>query len=190
MEKEKYLIHELAEMGNVTVRTIRYYTDEGLLPQPVIQGKYAYYTTDHLRRLELIRQMKEAFLPLREIRQAIGAMTDEEVLSRLKNANFTINPPNWHSPENHPVEPGESARDYIDRIMERQTVLRYRATPTPSPPPISPMKKQAPVRQPLARENWQRIELAPGIELHVREQAATLNAQMIQKIQEYILNLI
>ena len=76
MEEEKFLIHELAEKAGVTVRTIRYYTNEGLLPQPEASGKYAYYSAAHLNRLELIRRMKDAYLPLREIRQTLVRLSD------------------------------------------------------------------------------------------------------------------
>ncbi len=67
--EKKFLINELAKRAKTTVRTIRYYTSEGLLPQPETDGKYAYYDENHLRRLELILRLKEAFLPLKEIRQ-------------------------------------------------------------------------------------------------------------------------
>ncbi len=74
---ENLLIHELAERAKTTVRTIRYYTDEGLLPQPVMQGKYAYYTPNHIQRLELIQRLKNSYLPLKEIRQIMLSLSDE-----------------------------------------------------------------------------------------------------------------
>jgi DNA-binding transcriptional MerR regulator len=86
-DQEEYLINELAQRAGVTVRTIRYYTDQGLLPTPDTRGKYATYNRGHLLRLELIRQMKEAYLPLREIREIIQTLSDEEMRQRLKRAN-------------------------------------------------------------------------------------------------------
>ena len=188
MEKDKYLIHELAKMANVTVRTIRYYTDEGLLPQPILHGKYAYYTDDHLRRLELIRQMKEAFLPLREIRQTLNTLSEEEVTEKLKNQNTGSIQQQFVQPAASSPEPGKSARDYIDRIMERQSGFRTHAQTAPPPPSAS--RSKAPAQSSLADENWRRIELAPGVELHILEQTHSWDAQTIQQIKEYIHNLI
>jgi len=188
MEKDKYLIHELAKMASVTVRTIRYYTDEGLLPQPILHGKYAYYTDDHLRRLELIRQMKDAFLPLREIRQTLNTLSEEEVAEKLKIQNTGITQQQITQPAASSSEPGKSARDYIDRIMERQSGFRTLAQTAPPPPSLS--RPKAPAQPSLAEENWRRIELAPGVELHIREQSQSWDARTIQQIKEYILNLI
>jgi DNA-binding transcriptional MerR regulator len=69
MTTEELLIHELAEKAGVSVRTIRYYIEEGLLPPPTYEGKYSFYSTAYLDRLELIRRLKDSYLPLREIRE-------------------------------------------------------------------------------------------------------------------------
>src|SRR5512136_2217946 len=80
---EELLIHELAERAGISVRTIRYYIEEGLLPQPSYQGKYSYYSPSYLDRLELIRMLKESYLPLREIREIMNSLSDEEVKRKL-----------------------------------------------------------------------------------------------------------
>ena len=79
MTQEELLIHELAEKAGVTVRTIRYYIEQGLLPEPKYQGRYSYYTLSFLDRLELIRRLKDSFLPLSEIREIMISLTDAEV---------------------------------------------------------------------------------------------------------------
>ncbi|MCL4562693.1 MAG: MerR family transcriptional regulator, partial [Chloroflexi bacterium] len=56
------LIHELARRAGVSVRTIRYYIEEGLLPPPGNLGRYSLYGEEYLDRLELIRQLKAAYL--------------------------------------------------------------------------------------------------------------------------------
>ena len=190
MATEKYLIHELAELAQTTVRTIRYYTDEGLLPQPEILGKYAYYSAEHLRRLELIRQMKEAYLPLREIRQKLLGMNEAEISQ-------------WQPPDPRRVaetadaqtgaEPGVSAKAYIARLMGAPPPAP--ASPLaqlPAPPPPgarlpdlkSPLAQPTPQPAPPTPENWQRIRLAPGVELHLQEPlAAELDSRVRQLIR-------
>src|SRR5262249_23731198 len=62
-----YGINELAELGGVTRRTIRYYVQRGLLPTPLGTGRGPHYTPSHLERLIHIRQLQETGVPLAEI---------------------------------------------------------------------------------------------------------------------------
>jgi DNA-binding transcriptional MerR regulator len=65
-------IAELARRAGVTPRTIRYYVTEGLLPALAGQGQRRAYGQVHLDRLETIRELKAAYLPLHEIRRRLG----------------------------------------------------------------------------------------------------------------------
>lgn len=67
-------IGELAARGRVTVRTIRYYIEEGLLPQPRLRGKYGDFDESYLQRIRLIQQLKEERLPIPEIRRRLMDM--------------------------------------------------------------------------------------------------------------------
>ena len=62
-----YRIKELAELGGVTRRTVRYYVQRGLLPTPLGTGRGPHYTPAHLERLIQIRQLQETGVPLAEI---------------------------------------------------------------------------------------------------------------------------
>jgi DNA-binding transcriptional MerR regulator len=74
-----YTLSELAEATGVTPRTVRYYISEGLLPAPVAAGPRSHYTELHLQRLRLIGLMKEAYLPLREIRRRLLELDDNRI---------------------------------------------------------------------------------------------------------------
>ncbi len=185
MPSDEYLINELARQAGVTPRTIRYYTNEGLLPQPMAKGKYAYYTQEHLNRLRLILRMKDTYLPLREIRQAINALTDQEVAIHLQDP---LPPAEVDSISDQPSSgAGARALDYIARIRENQAGVRstYQAKLAPAAPPApAAMTPTAP--RPLAQpETWQRIPLAPGVELHLREPASIQTADAIQHLLVY-----
>lgn len=52
-------LEELTERVDLSVRTVRFYTSEGLVPPPLRQGRSGYYSTDHVARLELIRALQE-----------------------------------------------------------------------------------------------------------------------------------
>jgi DNA-binding transcriptional MerR regulator len=190
LEKARYLINELAKRANTTVRTIRYYTSEGLLPQPETDGKYAYYDENHLRRLELILRMKEAYLPLKEIRQIMLSLSDEEVKQRLVEQ---ILPDNKVELGNSPIttrkNKASDALNYISNIMETQSKYRSnefqsRKPPQPSQSPDRNFQTPLPI-SPDDVENWQRIILAPGVELHLRHHTDSETSHRTQQLISY-----
>jgi DNA-binding transcriptional MerR regulator len=60
-------VDELAERTGVTVRTIRYYQSEGLLPPPGRLGREARYDATHVERLDLIAELRARGLRLSAI---------------------------------------------------------------------------------------------------------------------------
>src|SRR5688572_13071844 len=74
---------ELTDAADVSVRTVRYYIAEGLLPPPEGAGPASAYSAGHLARLRLIQRLKEAYLPLKEIRLRLAGLEDDEVLAIL-----------------------------------------------------------------------------------------------------------
>src|SRR5579871_1781755 len=72
-------IADLAERASVTPRTIRFYITEGLLPPPGGAGPHRVYTSDHLLRLQAIQRLKDAYLPLREIRRRLDGLSRGEL---------------------------------------------------------------------------------------------------------------
>jgi DNA-binding transcriptional MerR regulator len=79
MKEVRFKIGELAQRAGVTPRTIHYYVHIGLLPPPKGRGRYSYYTEEHLRRLQVIRQLQRYFIPLRRIKEALRLKSLEEV---------------------------------------------------------------------------------------------------------------
>jgi DNA-binding transcriptional MerR regulator len=71
MSDVRYGIAELAELGGVSRRTVRYYVQEGLLPAPFGVGRGDHYGPAHLARLEQVRSLQEAGLSLDDIRHRL-----------------------------------------------------------------------------------------------------------------------
>lgn len=94
--ERSYTIENLTGQAGITVRTVRYYISEGLLPPPHGAGPGTRYTPAHLDRLLLIGALKDAYWPLKEIRRRIAAMSDAEI-------HETVERMLARSPE--PVEP-------------------------------------------------------------------------------------
>lgn len=66
------------------VRTIRYYTSQGLLPKPVsYDGGRARYDDEHLLRLLLIKKLQADYMTLRQIRSELADATRQDVLNLL-----------------------------------------------------------------------------------------------------------
>lgn len=63
-------VNELAERSGASVRTIRYYQSEGLLPAPERKGREARYGDEHVARLDTIAELQGRGLRL----QAIGEL--------------------------------------------------------------------------------------------------------------------
>jgi DNA-binding transcriptional MerR regulator len=194
MAPEEFLIKELAKRANTTVRTIRYYTNEGLLPQPSSQGKYALYTQTHLDRLELIRRLKEAFLPLREIRSIMLSLTDEEVREHLQE-----HPPAAEADASADLaEPGDragaQALEYLAQI--RDSRIETLSLESPDPAQRSPFKERENIEMkafkphnastpPLTGESWRRVVFDEGVELHYSEAVDRQKAGLIQQLVAY-----
>src|SRR3989442_8703278 len=109
---ELLTIGELADRAGVTPRTVRFYTAEGLLPPPDARGKYALYTEEHVARLNLIGKLKDAYLPLGEIRARIEHLDHPGVAQMLSAVQ--------KEPRARRVAETTSASDYIARVMATQ----------------------------------------------------------------------
>jgi len=66
-----YTVEALARRTGATVRTIRWYQSEGLLPAPRRSGRVALYDDDHVARLEAIRELQGHGLTLVAVRRLL-----------------------------------------------------------------------------------------------------------------------
>ena len=65
---ERYAIGDLARLGGVSRRTVRYYVQEGLIPPPLGVGRGNHYGAEHLERILQVKALQEAGRTLEEIR--------------------------------------------------------------------------------------------------------------------------
>ena len=73
MPEQNYSIEELASLGGVSRRTVRYYVQESLLPAPLGVGRGRHYGPEHLQRLLRVKAMQEEGLTLEDIRDAAAS---------------------------------------------------------------------------------------------------------------------
>jgi DNA-binding transcriptional MerR regulator len=155
-----YEIAELAEKGGTTVRTVRYYLQQGLLPSPTGTGPGARYGTGHLARLRLIRGLQKEHLPLAEIRRRIAGLDDDAVEALVE-------------PTEGPLAEADSAVDYVRALMAPQPAYPHRARVPP-----------APRRGERERSHWERIPLSDDVEVHVRRPLSRADNRRVDRLLE------
>ncbi|RMH12539.1 MAG: heavy metal-responsive transcriptional regulator [Gammaproteobacteria bacterium] len=78
-------IGELAKKIKVSIDTVRYYEQRGLLPRPSrSQSGYRQYSSEDIRRLRFIVQAKELGFTLEEIKQLLALRTDGRDCEQIK----------------------------------------------------------------------------------------------------------
>lgn len=71
-----YRVDELAARCHVSVDTVRFYQTRGLLPPPERSGRVAWYSDEHLNRLERIRDLKKKGFTLAAVRRLLAGELD------------------------------------------------------------------------------------------------------------------
>jgi DNA-binding transcriptional MerR regulator len=212
MMDENIQIGELAEKAGVSVRTIRYYIEEGLLPAPAQQGRYAIFDEGYINRIRFIRRLKETYLPLKEIRELVNRLSDDEVKAMLSGESPT-------PAEARPLQVRESASEYIASLLQSRPQAPQPSRRMPPPQAVKPAplpetgeaEKKSPdvlfqMSPPSVHEDeanlafsaagkaslsapvpptpntWRRVEIAPGIELHLREPVDEKTERLIRRL--------
>lgn len=71
----RWKLDELAERAKVSVRTVRYYVQRGIVPAPEFRGPDTAYGDEHLVRLRAIRALQDRHLPLDEIQSVLKPLS-------------------------------------------------------------------------------------------------------------------
>lgn len=171
-DEERYSIGELARLAGVTPRTIRYYTGEGLLAPPEARGRYASYSGAHLRRLRAIAELKAAYLPLSAIRERLAGPGQARAPEGAGRSQGEA-----HSPLALPTVRRGAIEESRAAYMQAGGEPRVAAEPFHLTPatlqtgrveffPEELLGEEGELEPPT---RWQRLVLAPGVELAVRE---------------------
>jgi len=69
-------VEELAGRAGVSVDTVRFYQKQRLLPAPVREGRVAWYTADHLARMNRVKELRRRGFTLAVIRRFLDGRLD------------------------------------------------------------------------------------------------------------------
>ncbi|AFY67069.1 MerR family transcriptional regulator [Geitlerinema sp. PCC 7407] len=144
----------------VTPRLVRHYTSQGMLDEPLKEGREARYTYRHLLQVLLVRRL---------LTEGYGASVIDTLARSKSNAELEAL---LYGGVQLTMAPANPALAFLQEIQQRQVESAPKpaiappavSRPAPSPPssPVSP----APVSPPTLQ--WTRLEILPGLELHVR----------------------
>jgi len=204
---ERYSVTELADLAGVTPRTVRYYLAQGLLPSVGHSGPGSKYDSGHLDRLRLIRRLQAEHLPLAEIRRRLDDLDDDEI-RELAGGREPAPPPDsaldylrsvlGSSETVRPTVPSIPTHPAPPPLLRSQPALRLRHLAemlAPSAAPSAPvgrpdewhgsapaMATPAAAVRPIERSQWERIVLAPDIELHIRRPLARAQNKQVDRL--------
>jgi DNA-binding transcriptional MerR regulator len=129
-------IDELARLGGVTRRTVRFYVQRGLLPGPEGLGRGAMYRREHLHRLRRVRDLQAAGVPLAEIARMLDRSAPAPVAPARPRpvalSRFAVAPGVALEVETGAL-PAHAAAELAARLAELVAVADKAGIPNPEP---------------------------------------------------------
>ena len=160
---EELSIRELADTASVSVRTVRFYQQEGLLDAPGVRGVKSAYGESDIKRLELIKAYQREGYSLAGIRDRLQSMGEADIaqeIDRLRQGRG-------------------SAADYARSIrMAGERQAPYFRTQQARPPRDRPRSSSR------SGETWERISLTPNLELHARSPLSHRETMLVSRLVE------
>jgi len=105
---DDYTVDELAARTGMTVRTLRFYASEGLLPPPQRRGRIAYYGAHHRMRLDLIRTLQEHGYTLSAIQRVLSRLPEDATPAEFAVQSAVLAP--WLPGHTEELDRAELAR--------------------------------------------------------------------------------
>lgn len=148
----------------ITPRLVRHYTSLGMLDEPLKEGREARYIYRHLLQMLLVRRLLTEGYGSNAIDQLAKSKTNAE-LENLLQGGVQLT-----------VAPANPALAYLQQIQQRTGDRSVAAEAVGAPvPPTAPVPLLPPSSQ------WIRIEILPGLELHIRNDFTTPSSSQAQQ---------
>jgi len=136
-------------------RTIRYYMAEGLIQTPEEkQGTASVFEYLNLLQLVTVKKLQAEHLPIRKIRELVAGKSEQELETLLGIGGAS-------SKKNRDSE----AKRYLESLL---APAHIDAAPAGEPPAAFNLRQSAAPSSQALDQSWQRVEIEPGLELHIR----------------------
>lgn len=136
----------------VNPRLVRYYTTQGLLDKPLRAGREARYTYRHLLQLLVVRRLLMEGYSSPAIEKLVISKANSD-LEALLQGGVQLS-----------VEAANPALAFLQQVQQRSAV-----PPAPMALSASPPVPEAALASEPSPARWTRLEILPGLELHLRE---------------------
>lgn len=83
MAGDEQRISEFARRAGVSVRTVRYYHQAGVLQRPTVRGRVGYYGPEHVARLDLVLRLRARGYSLSAIADGVASQVPAVVLGEV-----------------------------------------------------------------------------------------------------------
>jgi DNA-binding transcriptional MerR regulator len=166
-------------------RTLRYYLAEGLIsPATEKQGTASVFGHLHLLQLLVVKKLQSEHLPIRKIKELVDGRTERE-LERLLGLDAKAGAKN-------------EAHSYLEKLLTRSSSpaapsLKSHNSASPASDMARPVPIPSAARQaaPAGQATWARVEIEPGLELHVRgDYAPPVETKGVRRLARLILNVL
>lgn len=157
-----YDLAELSDITDVSVRTVRYYIQQGLLPSPETRGPGARYSQEHVERIRMIKRLQLEHLPLAEIRKILEKWAAEG------------------KPSVDTYEARNPARDYVRNVLGKRSSHSVQESLDRSIN-LSARRVDFSSGEP-SRSQWERVVLAQDIELHIRRPLSRVQNKKVERL--------
>ena len=145
-------LQDLAALAGTTTRTVRFYMERGVIPPPKVRGPGTRYERAHLLRLVAART-----------RRAFESLGLDAIKKRLADAT------------------PEALEALVKRNLTPGRLATALGIAVDAPAASAPTGAATPVVV-GAEKRWSRIELAVGLELHVRDDASPFVRALAAKV--------
>jgi DNA-binding transcriptional MerR regulator len=143
-------------------RTIRYYLAEGLIqPSDERQGTASVFGYLHLLQLVAIKKLQAEHLPIRKIRELVSGKNEQELETLVGVGALSGKKANE-----------SEAKRYLESLLAPSMSKLPGSNTRPAAARTASMsaadQKAGPAPAPEQTGAWQRLEIEPGLELHIR----------------------
>lgn len=129
---DNFSINELCTLTDLSLRTVRYYVQQGLVDHPIGERKNARYGRQHVEQLLTIKKWQAAGLSLERIKELLTKQDDTDIPPRPKRSGMVEVWSHLHVADGIEIqiEPGRAAlspeqiREFLRNVMSAYTSIK------------------------------------------------------------------